>query len=617
MCGILGAIGGRFPQAEFAQALNELAHRGPDDAGIYKDDGVMLGLRRLAILDLSPLGHQPMRDESSGAVITYNGEIYNYLELRKELESLDWQFKSATDTEVVLKSIIQWGDGALQKFNGMWAFAVWLPKEQCLFFARDRFGIKPFYYVLTDEVFAFASEPKALLKLMPRCRRVDRRVLYDFLVEGNLYTDTGSFYDGIKTLRPAHCGEYHVATKTIATRQYWNYPDKQPARKSDNDIEQFSELFDSAVALRLRSDVPLGLSLSGGLDSTAVLAAAQKKRNVSVACYTSIYSENDRGEARWARLAASKYGTVPIEVLANQLQWIDTLQSIVWHMDGPGYSPAVFPLWNLMAEARRRNTLVLLEGQGSDELLGGYAPYTVINVLSLLARFLRTGAGVGEVARNIKNAFKTFGHERVILSLLREMFPALVPMRRKRSGALSVLRHEFILENSVNQNAAERVPGNMDRVTRELWRDHACTILPGLLQYGDAISMAHGVESRLPFMDYRLVEWAFARPASLKIANGETKWVLRQFLRANGQERIAARMDKQGYPTPVDHWLSDRQGAVLKEFLLASDSRVLEFAEPAKIQRLIANHLKGRFNAGNHLYRLLTTELWLRRCVSG
>lgn len=615
MCGILGVAGRPIAKEPFVRALTELAHRGPDDAGIYQDSHVSLGLRRLAILDLSQSGHQPMRDEQSGAVITYNGEVYNYLELRKELELLGWKFHSSTDTEVVLKSVLQWGEAALQKFNGMWALAVWFPKEGRLFIARDRFGVKPFYYILTDEFFAFASEPKALLNLFPQYRHVDAGALYDFLAKGNLYTGTASFYYGINVLQPGHCGNYQVATGKIRIWRYWDYPDCEPIEVSNDDADQFVELFENAVALRLRSDVPLGLSLSGGVDSTAVLAATQQAANVKMTCYTSVYSHRERGESKWASRAASKYGIVPIEVEASSHRWIETLRTIAWHMDGPGYSPAVFPLWNIMREARRRGTIVVLEGQGADEAFGGYAHYTVANLLDLAMGLPRTGKDLGEIARAFKGAMKTFGRTQITFWLLRELIPFLLPLHRRRSGAASVLKPEFasIYADSVdNETRASR---NMGRLSRALWEDHSRRVLPGLLHYGDSISMAHSVENRVPFMDYRIVEWIFARSEKLKIAAGETKWILREYLRKVGQPSIAERSDKQGYLTPADSWLSAANGRVVRELLLAPSSLILEYADPAKISHLVDSHIKGRFNVGNHLYRLLTTEIWLQQCI--
>lgn len=619
MCGILGVAGQQFSDNIFRQALSELRHRGPDDFGVYREAGVTLGHRRLAILDISERGHQPMRESSSGAVISYNGEIYNFLEIRKELQSFGWSFFSESDTEVVLKAFLTWGARALDKFNGMWALVVWIPRENKIFFARDRFGIKPFYYIKDVNSFAFASEPKALLRLLPKYRKVNLDTLRKFLSEGQLYTGNYTFYEGINALQPACCGEFHLGRADLKIWRYWRYPDQVCETRSsgrDEAVDEFCEIFRSAVSMRLRSDVPLGVTLSGGLDSTAVLAATQANKNINISCYTSVYSDRERGEAGWTTLAAGAYGLVPVEVKAECDHWIRTLRKIAWHMDGPGYSPAVYPLWNLMAEARRRNSIVLLDGQGADEALGGYVSHSVANLIRLIVASRGTPfRNVHELREALLAAIGAFGSKRLILWFLRETFPFIVSYHRKRRGALSVLRPEIARLPPAPDYPPTGKPRNMDRVTDRLWSDHSQSILPGLLHYGDVISMAHGIENRNPFMDYRLIEWAFSHSANDKMAFGKSKWPIRHFLLIEGQTKIAGRKDKKGYPTPVEKWLRKESGKIAKDILLDSRAKIREYTEANRIERLITKHLAGQFNVGNHLYRLISTELWLQACL--
>ena len=618
MCGILGLAGPRATQraAEFGEALDLLAHRGPDDRGILNDGAVLLGHRRLSIIDLSAAGHQPMIDTASGAAIVFNGEIYNYLELRRELEQSGCVMHSQSDTEVLLHAYLLWGEDCLRRLNGMWAFAIWLPLQRKLFFARDRFGVKPFYY-RHDRSLCFASEPKAILHLFAECRSVDDRTLTEFLAWGRLYASDNAFYRGVKVLPPAHCGEYRVDDGTLKLSRYWDYPQaadsrEHPARAN----EEFDALLDDAVRIRLRSDVPVGITLSGGLDSTAVLAASMKQSGGARPCFTAVYDERERGEAPWARMAAAPYGIEPIEVAAPRGQWSELMSRISWHMDGPGYSPAVFPLWTIMEQARRRNVPVLLEGQGADEALAGYPQYMA---LALLAGFGRAATSLStarwrELSRMSQAAVRTFSARWMILWLLRESLPGLTALYRARVGAGTTLRPAFRLPL---RDPAEVGPGRYaDPVNNRLWLDHSSRILPGLLHYGDAISMAHSIESRLPFMDYRLVEWLFARPPEIKLGQGRTKRVLREYLAHCGQTAIAERADKQGFPTPVESWLAEDNGAVAREFLLAPDSRIRAFCEPRAIQRLLEFHCRGGRGAGNHLYRLLSTELWMRKCLA-
>lgn len=622
MCGILGVFDARAScnSQRFDAALDLLTHRGPDDRGVFAQPGILLGHRRLSILDLSTAGHQPMIDPGSGTVIVFNGEIYNYLELRAELEARGEVFRTRTDTEVLLKAYLAWGEACLQRLNGMWAFAIWEPVQRRLFFARDRFGVKPFYYHISESRFLFASEPKALLAIDPALRAVDGRTLFRFLACGELYVDDGSFYHGVKLLAPAHRGEYQPDTGRMELRRYWDYPDTAAAViEPRREISAFTELFEDAVRIRLRSDVPVGITLSGGLDSTAVLAAAEHSAPGQRVCFTSVYGADGRGEASWARLAAGKYNLAPIEVEASATGWLDTLHRIAWHMDGPGYSPAVYALWCLMAAARRRNVPVLLEGQGADEALGGYPQYGVLDLLARLRRLARSPERKSwqSLRQTWSGLTSAFSSAWVLRWLAREAFPFLVPWYRMRVGAISVLRPEFCRQQSDSVAFGERKdPRHMDEVTCRLWRDHSRDILPGLLHYGDAISMSHGIESRLPFMDYRLVEWIFSRPATIKVRNGSTKWLVREYLSRHGQPTIAARPDKLGYPTPADQWLRADDGRLAREILLASDAAIAEYCDPMRVRRLIDYHVRDGGGAGNHLYRLLSTEMWLRTAMT-
>jgi len=623
MCGILGWIAGAAEPTldSFSIALDVLAHRGPDDRGVFQGKGILLGHRRLSIIDLSSGGHQPMRDPVSGAVIVFNGEIYNYLELRAQLELQGHVFQTKSDTEVLLHAYLEWGAAALEKLNGMWAFAIWRPDQRKLFIARDRFGVKPLYYTNKQGSFAFASEPKGLLSLFPDLRKPDDLAVYEFLAQGLLYSNGRSFYQDIAVFPVGHYGEYCAETGQFRTTRYWDYPDARDTSngKGFDAVEEFSALFEDAVKLRTRSDVPVGVTLSGGLDSTAVLAAARQKNSGEHVCFTSVYGEMERGESKWAKIATEPYGMLPVEVEASKDDWLDTLRQISWHMDGPGYSPAVYPLWYLMREARKRGVLVLLEGQGADEALGGYPQYAIIAFLTSLKRS-GSISGLKKAGNTWSNLCATFTARWALLWLIRESFPGLIEYNRRHAGAYMTLKQDFRanMERQSNRGGCFKEslsnPG-YSPVNQRLLLDHSRNILPGLLHYGDAISMAHGVESRLPFMDYRLVEWIFANGDDVKIREGHTKWVLRQYLQNSGQSRIAERKDKMGYPTPIEKWLSENNGAAVRELLLTPEARIMQFCESRSIRNLLDRHLAGKVGAGSHLYRLVSTELWLRSCL--
>jgi asparagine synthase (glutamine-hydrolysing) len=623
MCGILGCIGpGTRPEEKtFVASLDTIAHRGPDDHGVFVDDNVLLGHRRLSILDLSPAGHQPMVDPESGAVIVFNGEIYNYLELRAELTQRGCRFRSQTDTEVLLKAYLEWGPDALKRMNGMWAFAIWLPRQRKLFFARDRFGVKPLYYLHADG-FTFASEPKAILSLRPEQRAVNVKTLYEFLALGHLYSSHASFYKDIALVPPAHCGEYDLERNSLRLWQYWDYPDK-PAEdlNPDQAAEQFDALFTDAVRLRLRSDVPVGVSLSGGLDSSAILATIAGKLGSRPVCFTSVFGEKEPSESDWAQTAAAPYAISPVEVSAPFHEWLDTLQAITWHMDQPGRAPAVYPLWHLMKEARRRGVPVLLEGQGADEALGGYTEYGAIKLLGLLYGAISkpTIARWEHLLHFRRRLSATFGNKWLLLWVMRESMPYLSSVYRGGMGVGRNLIRKDMEQRALTLGARAPLPPSslhLDHMNTRLRFDHAQAILPGLLQYGDAMSMAHGIEARQPFLDYRLVEWMFTCASAIKYHDGWSKWPLRAYLQHHGQKRIAERVDKKGYPTPTSTWLARDRGAVLREFLLSSDSLLLEYCDKKSVKTLVDRHAdSGGVSTGYHVYQLFSTELWLRSCT--
>jgi asparagine synthase (glutamine-hydrolysing) len=615
MCGILGWLGqhGLDDAERFGEALDTIAHRGPDGRGLFAAPGVLLGHRRLSILDLTSAGHQPMVETESGAVIVFNGEIYNHVELRAELENLGHRFIGHSDTEVLLHALVEWGEQALPRLNGMWAFAFWQPARHSLLLARDRFGVKPLYFRQGPEGLAFASEPKALLALFPQHRAVAEQALLDFLGNNLLYARGESFYQGIHVLPPSHHATYEPGVGKLNLTRYWNYPAAAEVLSAEEALAQFDTLFTNAVRLRLRSDVPVGLTLSGGLDSTGVLAAAAISSNDPLACFTSIYGEGEMGEFPWAKLASDTVHAPLTAVPAPQEDWLEVLPKVAWHMDGPGYSPAVYPLWHLMRRARAEGVPVLLEGQGADEALAGYPQYAVLEFMAYLAGKGGQHKSIAGAVGRIRSLRRTFTLHWAAAWLAREQFPSLLRWHRQRVGLHSLIRKDIRLPDPPETHASKFD----DPVRGRLLADHSLTILPGLLHYGDAISMAHGIETRHPFMDYRLVEWMFALPTEIRFHKTEAKWVLREYLRAHNQQAIGNRPDKQGYPTPVGKWLASVRDREIEHLLLDRGSLLYQWCDPEGVQRLIEQNRRGVMAAEHHLYKLLSTQIWLNQCITG
>ena len=612
MCGILGWLSEKKNKdyARFSSALDTLSHRGPDGRGIWQDQKILLGHRRLSIIDLTKNGHQPMIGKRTGSVLIFNGEIYNYKELGKELSELGYQFIGNSDTEVLLNSLIEWGPKAISKLNGMWSFAFWSPLSKKLILSRDRFGVKPLYLINSKDKLAFASEPKALLKLFPEYRSINENTLLDFLGNNLLYTKGESFYQGISVFPPAHYGIYDLNNKELKVTQYWDYPKNINQNITEKEaLEEFTKLFEDSVKLRLRSDVPVGVTLSGGLDSSSILTAAASKQKNSINCYTSVYENNLFDEFKWAKIASSKVDSKLIPITSRESNWLKTLKKIAWHMDAPGYSPAVYPIWNIMSQSKLDGVPVLLDGQGADESLAGYNHYVIHNFLDYLKRKTKNTKNQNNFFNHISMSIKTFGIFNSLAWLIRETFPSLSNLYRNHYGFQSVM-HDYVNvpKNSFNKD-------KLKSVRDHLIMDHSINILPGLLHYGDSISMSHGIEVRNPFLDYRLVEWIFKLPNNILFNNSKTKWVLREYLRQNNQINIANRNDKKGYPTPIKKWLISSKNNEVEKILLSNENPLLKWIDKNKIKNLINQNKKGTIGAEHHLYKLLSTQIWMQECL--
>jgi asparagine synthase (glutamine-hydrolysing) len=624
MCGIAAIVGSRLPDEEaLGQALDLLGHRGPDDRGTWRSDGVWLGSRRLAILDVTARGHQPMRLEPSLTCV-FNGEIYNFLELRRELEACGHRFRTGTDTEVLLHAYQEWGEDCLRRLNGMWAFVIWDEGRRRVFFARDRFGVKPFYLTFEGGSLAMASEPKLLLALWPELRRPNLVTLYRLLAEKRLDLRQHSFYERIEVLPPGWLGWMAAGDRKPTLRAWYRLPD---AREHDaeaafeEDVERFGALLADAVRLRLRSDVAVGVTLSGGLDSTAIVREAELGAlgRDGLTAYTAVYGSRDEADDEWPWALEAVRGCRRVQlrrVEAEVGDWLAVLRRIVWHMDGPGYSPAVFPLWKIMERARHEDVPVLLEGQGADELLGGYIHHRAAAFVDDV-RALPTREGLTR-ARSAVMAIREARHSSSLKRFLADAALAAdaraEAAHQRHVGVREALDPDFAA--LVPATPLARRPPGEDRLDWTLRSDFSSQTLPGFLHYGDAISMAHSVEARLPFLDVRLVEFIMRLPPDRKLALGRTKALLRAHLQRRGQLRIANRRDKRGFPTPANRWLAQDDGALLRDVLLDPRARIASLIRSERLERLIARHVSGRYAAGDQLYALLAAELWMQECIA-
>ena len=622
MCGIAGIVNldkSLFEKSLLEEMVRMQRHRGPDDRGLYIEKNIGLGHTRLSIIDLSKDAHQPMSNEDNTAFIIHNGEIYNYLELRQELVNLGHNFKSRSDTEVILHAYEEWGEDCLKRFNGMWAFAILDSRKKILFCSRDRLGVKPFYYHLTDEVFIFASEIKAILAHPKIKRKANDQSIFTYLCSGYGYMDTSddTFFEGIKQVKPGHYIILSIEDKKFSQKQYWNLePRNRCGLAGEKEIcEKFYNLFTDSIKLRLRSDVPVGVSLSGGLDSSSIacITAALLKGN-RLEAFSSCFDEEEADERRFIRPVLEKTKANANLIFTKSGDLFNEIENIIWHQEEPYSTLSIFPQWYVMKLAKEKGVKVLLTGQGGDEVLAGYDKYyfylfaDLIYSLKLNAAFKEMG-----LYRSSKR-----GIDGIFASTAKIIFSHITPQSLKnflnyhvRRDAPSYLNRDFA-SNHVNRIFNER--RFVGILNNDLYNALKISPLPSLLHIDDRSSMAHSVESRSPFLDYRLVEYLFSIGPEYKIRGGVTKYILRKSLKGILPEEVRNRRDKMGFATPLERWfrtnLKDSVYGIInsKEFL----SR--PYFNHQGVLRTFESFLEGKEKNSHYtIWSWVNLELWLRK----
>ncbi len=597
MCGIAGIIhkDNRPADRAFITSMTQLvSHRGPDGQGHYVEQNLALGHRRLAILDLSSAAGQPMH-YLNRYVIVFNGEVYNYLELKEELSAHGYQFRTRTDVEVVLAALDHWGEQCLEHFNGMWAFALHDRQRHLLFCSRDRFGVKPFYYTVTDKLFAFASEIKQLLPLLPS-RRANIPRLVDYLVLGLEEYDEQTCFVGISKLLPGHNLRYDLHSHTFEVWRYYSLRIEQSlADLADREaIELFRAELERAVSIRLRSDVQVGTCLSGGLDSSTVATIASAKYRPQTgrrfAAITAQASDPRVDETPYAEQVARAADLDWHVIAPRRADFVRHLEQVVEAQEEPFGSPSVFLQYFVMGKAHELGCPVLLDGQGGDECLLGYERYFPAYLRSLpptsmpreflnCARYSRLSVG------------------RLLLFML--YFPRAGVRLSRLKARHAYLRAEYLAQ--INSALAQQVAASFGDILQLQRLELSQTQLPHLLRYEDPNSMHFAVETRLPFLDYRLVETALSLNNRLKIREGWTKYVVRalQVL----PPTVAWRREKVAFEAPLAAWMTPRQ-PFLEEI----------GANPLLQQMLIPTALRSSLAELDHrtLWKLFNVALWSR-----
>jgi asparagine synthase (glutamine-hydrolysing) len=623
MCGIAGIVHAereRLVERPRLEAMAEsLRHRGPDDEGIHIDRGTGLAHRRLSIIDLSELGRQPMSNEEGTVWVVFNGAIYNYLELRQRLLSKGHTFRSHTDTEVLVHLYEEEGAELLRHLNGMFAFAIWDARERRLFAARDRFGIKPFYYAHSDRTFAFASEIKALFRSGIASPRVDRRGLADYLTF-QFCLGGKTLFEGVRELPPAHSLTVD-ADGTFALRRYWDLDFTIDTEISAAGFEsRLLQLIEDAVRLQLRADVPVGAHLSGGLDSSTVTSLAAKLLGAPMSTFSGGFHESPEfDETGYARLVAQRSGTDHHEVFPGPEDFVRAMPGLMYSLDQPLAGPGVFPQL-LVSRMAREHVKVVLGGQGGDEVFGGYTRYLI-----------------AYLEQSIKGGIEgTQEEDKFVVT-----FDSILPNLRQIDGYQPLLRHFWAnglfesedrrymrlidrsssMQGYINPEALP-APGEYDLFAeyREFFHAANCkslinkmtrfdmlTLLPSLLQVEDRTSMAVALESRVPLLDHRIAELVASMPPKVKFNGGRSKHIFRNVVRHIVPPEISARKDKMGFPVPLTPWL--RSGPVrefVRDTLLGDHVRRRGFVQVAAIEGV----LDGEAAFGRGVWGLLCLELW-------
>ncbi len=614
MCGIAGfnwedpALGGRM------NALQ--AHRGPDGAGLRAAGGVTLAHRRLAIVDLSEAGAQPMPNEDETLWLVYNGEIYNAPDLAAELTAAGHRFRSRTDTEVILHAYEQWGPDCVARFNGQFAFCLQDGPRGRLFLARDRFGIKPLHWWQAGERFVFASELKALLACPEVPRRPDDLAVYDYLAF-NCYNHTdGTFFEGVQAVRPGERLLYDLRTHALRRERFYEIPLGRPRDPGlDEAAAGFRDRFYDAIVLRLvRADVEVGSCLSGGLDSSSIVCGlhdAEPALARGHKTFSLTFPETPAvDESRYVDAVVARTGVDSKRTTSDDTRLIADIQRLVYHQDEPFGGPSIYGQWEVMRLAAHHRIKVLLDGQGGDELLAGYFFFYGYHFLELLV-----GGRLGELAREVA-AYRR-RHPGLWDGLLS---PALLlaPRPLKRRMTRRWLNVPLAPDFARTAGPRSTVPAGMySRMTlNEALKRRFEASLPQLLREEDRNAMAYSIESRLPLLDHRLVEFTMNLAGGYKIHRGHTKYVLREALRGVLPEAIRTRAGKLGFGTPISEWLRRPDVDAWMRDLLGSDAFAGRgYFDAAALRRHVDDHQAGRTDHYQTLWKALNLELWLRRFI--
>jgi len=613
MCGICGIISLNNDLVKEGQIRNMMQvqkHRGPDDEGIFIKNNVGLGFVRLSIIDLSSAGHQPMFSDDGMYVVVFNGEIFNYIELREELKQKGYLFKTDTDTEVIINSYKEWGEKCLHKFNGMWAFAIYNIKDEKLFIARDRYGIKPFYYYCNDEIFTFASEIPPLQSVLQQRLEANYQVIFDYLVFNRTDQTHETFFKNIFKLQHGHCMTIDLKESVVVSKPHKWYDLVCEVKKRTGffTVDEFKALFNDSINIRLRSDVPIGACLSGGLDSSAIVSTLINRFGIKdLSTFSVVFNEGQFGcETAFIKFYEGELQNMHYSFPTHKSLLMDLDRFVEIHAE-PVPSTSPYAQYKVM-ELACRNVLVTLDGQGADEILAGYHYFFGFYFKGLLMN-LRLARLTKEMYKYLRIHKSCYGFKTFIYFLLPKLLRTKIKI-----GDKSYLNRDFVQKYSKSNSIAGSLYGSSS--LDESLFDHFEYKLEHLLKWEDRNSMAFSLEARVPFLDHRLVEATLSASGGDLIIEGMTKVPLRESMKGLMPEKIRMRVDKIGFETPEDEWFRDNQWQTFIYEILNSEKfadRNIINVEKAKY--LYSKHLNKDINLSQEIWKWVHLELWFRKFI--
>jgi len=620
MCGIAGMVetrpDGAVDHAAVHRMCEAIVHRGPDDEGIFVKDGVGLGMRRLSIIDVAG-GHQPVFNEDKTIWIVYNGEVYNFPELRADLEKRGHRFYTHTDTEVIVHLYEDLGADCVKKLRGMFAFALYDERQGKLVMARDRFGKKPLHYALTRGCLLFGSEIKSILAVAPELADVNREALLQYLYFGYVLDPITAFLP-IQKLPPGHLLEFQAGE--VKVRQYWDLPEygTHPPKSEQECLEELEWRLAEAVRIRLISDVPLGALLSGGTDSSTVVALMARASSKPVKTFSIGFGHDDFNEAHYARIVAKHFGTEHHELIVEP-DVLETVETLTSSLEEPFGDSSMLPTYYVSQMARKHVT-VALSGDGGDEIFAGYDRYGI----NLRRRAFE----------RIPGWARTVYREQVFPKLPQSMrgrrlsYSVSLPWRERYVDSISfiptferdipLLSDEFraILRTSGNpENAMYRYfdqAPTKDPISEMLYVDTKTYMVGDILTKVDRMSMATSLEVRVPLLDHQFVEWVTGLPVDWKLRGGQQKYILRKLAERVGVPLEALNRPKQGFALPLVHWIRNELRDLILTVLLEPRTLQRGYFNPEGVKRLLDEHFRGRRDHSAGIWRLLIFELWHR-----